>query len=76
MSPYFSSATGELFLRFCAFVRQLGMASGRKPMLSAVLNLLGKGKVEERWVEEACPQGPGSKQLAGDSEVRVSVWMD
>lgn len=61
---------GEIFLRFCAFVRQLGVEGGRKTAAPTVLNLLDDGEVEERLVTVTCP--PGTKQPTGDEEVRRS----
>lgn len=65
--PDSSIVAGELFLRFCAFVRQLGVAAGRKTMIPTVLDLRDDGEVEERSVVATCP--PGKKQPAGGEEV-------
>eukprot|EP00903_Cladosiphon_okamuranus_P005671 g5634.t1 len=68
-NPTFEKANpniGELFLRFCAFVRQLGVPSGRKQTVPTVLNLLDNGELEERWVAEPCP--PASTKPAESDE--------
>lgn len=64
---------GELFLRFCAFVRRLGVPSGGETMVPKVMNLLEDGEVEERSALETCRTG--NEQSAGGDEVSVSVWM-
>lgn len=41
-----ASSTGEIFLRFCSFVRQLGVAKGGV----TTVKLLDDGEFKEGWV--------------------------
>lgn len=68
-------AAGEIFLMFCSFVRRLGvgiLGGSSPPEHSLLLNLLGHGEVQERWVavthavEKRQPEG-------GEEEWEVSV---
>lgn len=72
LMPY--PEAGELFLRFCAFLRQLGVPSAGKTMAPAVLHVLDNGEVEERRMESTCL--PGNRPPAGGEEVGASVWCD
>lgn len=68
-----SPLVGELFLRFCAFVRQLGGPRGEETMAYTVLNLLDDGEVEEGLAVETWPTE--NKGTAGGDEVSVLMRM-
>ncbi|CAM9446167.1 unnamed protein product, partial [Ectocarpus sp. 4 AP-2014] len=68
---------GEIFLRFCSYVRQLGMKPGRRRSAGppATLNLLDSGELEMWWsaaaAVAAAPKGKKPQPIGREAETET-----
>lgn len=69
--------TGEIFLRFCSYVRQLGVKPGRRKSAGppATLNLLDSGELEMWWSAAAAVAAApkGKKPRRSDCEAETET---